>query len=55
MSKSNKDSQPTNATNTQVDLIKELSTLIEEKFANLEQSITSVENKISSQQCIYPH
>ena len=33
----------------QVDPIKELRTLIEEKFANLEQRITSVENKISSQ------
>ena len=49
MPKPNKDSQPTNATNTQVDPIKELRTLIEEKFTNLEQQITSVENKISSQ------
>ena len=49
MPKSKKDSQQTNATNTQVDPIKELRTLIEEKLANLEQRITSVENKISSQ------
>ena len=49
MPKSNKDSQPTNATNTQVDLIKELRTLIEKKFANQEERITSVEKKISSQ------
>ena len=48
MPKSNKDSQPTNATNTQVDLIKELRTLIENKFVNQER-ITSVEKKISSQ------
>ena len=49
MPKSNKDSQSTNATNTQVDPIKELRTLIEEKFENLEQRITLVESKISSQ------
>ena len=49
MPKSNKDSQPTNATNTQVDLIKELRTLIENKFVNQEERITSVEKKISSQ------
>ena len=49
MPKSKKDSQQTNATNTQVDPIKELRTLIEEKLANLEQRITSVENKISFQ------
>ena len=49
MPKSNKDSKSMNATNTQVDLIKELRTLIEEKFGNLEQQITLVENKISSQ------
>ena len=39
----------TNANNTHVDLIKELRTLIEDKIANLEQRITSVENKISYQ------
>ena len=49
MPKSNKDFQPMNANNTQVGPIKELRTLIEEKFANLEQWITSLENKISSQ------
>ena len=49
MPKSNKDSKSMNATNTQVDPIKELRTLIEEKFGNLEQQITLVENKISSQ------
>ena len=49
MPKSNKDSQSTNATNTQVDPIKELRTLIEEKFENLEQRTTLVESKISSQ------
>ena len=38
-----------NANNTQVDSIKELRNLIEEKLANLEQWITSVENKTSSQ------
>ena len=48
MPKSNKDSQPTNATNTQVDLIKELRTLIENKFVNQEERITA-EKKISSQ------
>ena len=35
MQKSNKESQPTNATNTLADLIKELKNLIEEKLANL--------------------
>ena len=49
MPKSNKDSKSMNATNTQVDPIKELRTLIEEKFGNLEQQITLAENKISSQ------
>ena len=49
MPKSNKDSQPMNANNTQVDPIKELRNLIEEKLANLEQWITLVENKTSSQ------
>ena len=49
MPKSNKDSQPTNATNTIADLIKELRNLIEEKIVNLEQWTTLVENKISSQ------
>ena len=38
-----------NANNTQVDPIKELRNLIEEKVANLEQWITLVENKTSSQ------
>ena len=38
-----------NANNTQVDPIKELRNLIEEKLANLEQWITLVENKTSSQ------
>ena len=36
MPKSNKDSQPTTATNTIADLIKELRNLIEEKIVNLE-------------------
>ena len=49
MPKTNKDSQPMNATNTLADPNKELKTFIEEKFANLEQRITSAENKISSQ------
>ena len=49
MPKTDKDSQPTNATNTLADPIKELKNLIEEKFANLEQRITLAENKTSSQ------
>ena len=49
ISKTNKDSQPVNATNTPVNLIKELKNPIEEKFVNVIQKITSVENKVSSQ------
>ena len=51
MPKTNKDFQPTNATTTSTlaDPIKELKTLIEEKFANLEQLMTLFENRISSQ------
>ena len=49
MPKTSKDSQPTNATNTLADPIKELKNLIEEKVANLERRITLAENKTSSQ------
>ena len=48
ISKTNKDSQPVNATNTPVNLIKGLKNPIEEKFVNVIQKITSVENKVSS-------
>ena len=49
ISKTNKDSQPASATNTLVNLIKELKNPIEEKFVNVIQKITSVQNNVSSQ------